>query len=182
MFLFVLNKKASPEEKELLAKALQCDLKAVESVSHLYGVSLYRFLTGVLGDQEERVRKIMSQSLSLAIREIPLLEKEIPFALRVMRLLARRLRKDRALGMFRPGDHSSGKEPRLRILEESWRRISREERIVILLRDQIFFLYDEIAFIFETSPDAIKKLLKQARDSFRQAMKAVMTQRKTSRK
>ncbi len=117
------------------------------------------------------VKKILTRSFVQAIRHLDLTQENIYFPSLIMKYLILELKK---APLPSTGKTMFSSSPRLLLIQQALMRLDLKKRLHILMRDQLGFLYPEMAFAFSSSEHTVKDDLKTARDSFRLELDQLM--------
>ena len=172
----------SAHEELLLARCLKREPEAVSELTKTYGPPLYGFFYAALSGHSRLARKLTPGAFARALEEtVPYQEKHI-FSVNAVHRVMRDL-------MEHAGQHDVPDEPasseavngRLGLTLQSLWRLSPEERIFILLRDQLDFSMPEISFCFSIHESEAKKKLMEARLNFRRSLDIILARKKRKR-
>ncbi len=160
----------TPAEELLLARCVRKDLEALEALGITYGRPLYSFLFCAVGGNTEIARQILVKCLKSTLSSIEPFEETIPFLIKCLQFI------DKALKKYPPDHHADDPipaDPHLKPNESSTLQallaLNVQERILLLLRDQLLLSLEEISQVLETK----RKDLKEAINAVRFKMKSV---------
>lgn len=170
--------KVSAQEELLIASCLKKEPEAIRTFSALYGRPIYGFLKSALGIRAELTHSILIRAMSEYLRTTTAFELKEHILVTLMRSLlrdiSRELKRKDSTGSLKE------KDPRLTILFESLALLKWQERVLVLLRDQMDFDYEEIASILSLKLEEVKSRIKTARVHFRENIDQLLFKQKSS--
>ena len=159
--------KIPAHEELLLARCHRQEPEAIQALADLYGKSVYGFIQSILGNQPEAAKRLMLDTFIEAVREIAPFNMEEPFMVTIMRKLisdlGHRFKTEKEA-------HLLGLDQRRRMIFSALSKLSWQEKILILLRDQMDFDFDEMEAVLGHSSRILKNQLKEARLHFRDGL------------
>ena len=159
------------EEEILLLRCAGGDKTALSELEQKYGQPLYDFLCKISGGSSSRSQSLLLQAFAEGFRLYRPGKAKHSFLALVLRALVKKAAHESA-----PENQPPSKNLDLKAhwILAALRRLSYRQRVLILLRTQMDFLYEEIAFVLSASTPAVKSQLKDARLLFREKIDEVM--------
>lgn len=157
-----------PQEEFLIPRCRIGDAAALAQLGDLYGYQIHGFLCAILGEGEGKKERALRESFSEGLRLYSSGKSPLSFLVLVMQALMEILRSDPSLEKQVQTQPFTVKDLRLQWMFEAFYRLPWKERVVILLRQQMDFSYEEMGFILSESEAVVKTQLKTAREHFRQ--------------
>ena len=159
-----------PPDETLIPRCRAADPVALTQLGRVYGFPVHGFLSAILGDDTAKKERYLCEALAEAFRLYQSEKLTQSFLTLVMQALIEILRADPSLAKQTQTQPFIIKELRIQWMFEAFYHLPWQERAVILLRLQLDFLYEEMAFVFSESEMAVKNRLKDAREHFRLQM------------
>ncbi len=153
----------SSDHELLLDRCRQKDSAAIQKLVSIYGESFYGFIRCLLGGNANLIDPILTASFIDTLRSSAESNTDEPF--RVILLRAALKNAEKNLGQ--PREPLLGIDKRLSVLWECLGDLSREEQVVLLLRDQMDCSLDEMQAILSETEHPIRGRLQFARLHFR---------------
>lgn len=168
--------KIPSHEELLLVRCRRFETEAIKTLEDLYGRRVYGLLRSILGTRSASAHNLMISAFSDTIRENVPFNMEEPFLVTAVRKLIAGLPsqvKNLDLSASWPG-----LDRQRALVFEALSALPWRERVLLLLRDQMDFDYDEIASILGRSVKNLKTELQQVRLNFRTLIEKFLMQRK----
>lgn len=166
----------SAEEEFLIARCIQFEPEAVKAVAGRYGRAVYGFLFSCLGSST-RARRMLANVFIEALRQATPFEEKMPFFFKVLSLSIPKvwsaLSKER-FSLDLDAIPESKRKARLIFILEALSRISFEDKILILLRDQLELTHEEMAAVVSMTPKEVETVLNKARLGFRSELEQIL--------
>lgn len=153
--------------KEIFVRARQAEDGAVKEISERYGRPVYGFLSGLYGEEAPQKKKIMADAFADALGEYDPQTPGFGFPVFVMQHLIKALSAEVRTKKQPP---PAGRDPRFVWLLEALGGLSRTQKILFLLRYQMDFLYEEIAWILGEPARNISHQLQKICGLFRRGL------------
>lgn len=169
--------KVSTDEELLVARCIRRDPEALQTLSSDYGRPVYGFLRTALGRRSELAHPILIDAFVNILRPHSAFNLTEPLLVTVMRSLIKGIQKQ--IKRKDAEGALEGLHPRLSFLFDSLCQLSWEERVLVLLRDQMEFSYEEMTAITALSRDQIKARLKEGRVHLKNHVRGVLNQKRT---
>ncbi len=160
------------DEEFLLAGCLQQDLASLEKFTSDYGVPLYSFLQSVLGKRADICRNFLTESMVEFLRSSAAFNLSEPIRVSLVRTLLEKIQKN--LQSKDAEGPVPGWDERSSVLFECLCRLSWEDRVLLLLRDQLEFSLEEMESVVSKHKDKIRSGLKEARIKLREHLFKVL--------
>lgn len=169
--------KVSADEELLVARSIKRDPEALQTLSSDYGRPVYGFLRSVLGRRSELAHPILIDAFVSILRSTSAFNLTEPILVTVMRYLIKGIQKQ--LKRKDAKGPLNGLNPQLNVMFDGLSRLSWEERVLILLRDQMGFSYEEMTAITSRSEDQIRSQLTESRLHLRSHVREVLNRKRT---
>ncbi len=156
----------STEDQLLATRCSKQDRGALEELSSLYGNSLYGFLRSALGQRSELAHPHLVEAFVETVRRAAALGLKAPLHVTLLRYLLEGLRKN--LKQKHAEGPWPGLDRKLSVLFLSLSRLPWEERVLLLLRDQMNCSLEEIEAVLSKPETEIRSQLQRTRLHFRE--------------
>ena len=155
----------SSHEQALLTELANRDAEAIRLFSTEYGPPVYGFLISALGFRAGEAKPMMVEAFASLIRHSKKAATEMPILPCLMRDLLNHLQ-------WKMSDKESegpfeGAYQELSLIFKALSRLPWEERVLVLLRDQMDLTYPEMSFVLSLSEEELKARLGFAKTNFR---------------
>ena len=160
-----------PEEEFLLARCLRWDGEALETLAGTYGTPLHVFICLISSASSSRNQNILVNSMADALKKNRPFDGKIPFL-----TLAAKFAVAEMKGMKNEGIPScfENSEPRLQCLAKTLSKIKPEEKMLLLLRDQLLLSIWEIAYVLAIPESEVIPRLAEARLHFNEILGRIL--------
>ncbi len=159
-----------PHDELLIPRCRAADPEALTQLGRVYGYAVHGFLCAILGEGVGKKERFLREAFAEALRLYAPGKSAPSFLTLVTQALMEILRGDPSLAKEIKTPPFMVKDLRLQWMFEAFYQLPWQERAVLLLRLQMDFLVEEMAFIFSEPEAAVKTRLKKAREHFRQQM------------
>lgn len=160
----------SSDHELLLSRCRQKDVAAVQTLVSLYGENLYGFIRGALGGKTELVSSLLTGTFVRALYASENIPVDESFKVVLLRTALDGMKKKSDA----PREPIAGLDKRFSVLSECLGRLFWDERILLLLRDQMDCSMDEMHAILSENDPTIRASLQQARLHFREQLQSLM--------
>lgn len=164
--------KIPAHEELLLARCARRENDAVKTLIELYGERVYGFIRSALGLRAELVHPLLIKSFSETIQETQPFNMTEPFRVTVMRKLIHGI-----TNQLKNKDSSAtekGMDLQRMIVFEALSRLAWNRRVLLLLRDQMDFDFEEIASILSVPIKQLRAETQETRLEFRKHIEEVL--------
>ncbi len=168
----------APEEEFLTARCTLGEPAAFDSLAHIYGARLYGFIRCALPARAQVWENLAVRTLAICLKQLHPFDEKVPLSVLMMKRIVEILDKE-AAGTAKDDEASFSTDPRLAWIRKSIYSLPLEDRYYLLLRDQMDFSQEEMAFILGLSEETVKARLTQVRQKFHQTLHALLSARKS---
>ena len=161
----------NPHDEQLFLHCRAGDRQAFAEVTTRYGKPVYGFLSAFLGGNASRKKELMHLAFAEGFTAYQPQESSQSLLVLVMQALFKMLVRENPAP---PVEEAPGAALHIQWILKTLMQLSVEEKGLILLRLQMDFLYEEIAFVFSLSEPTVKQKLKNARLRFRELVAVSM--------
>lgn len=169
----------SPEEEFLIARCIKKDPASLERLLSTHGRPLAAFIRMALpAPPEDDVRMILGRSIAAALKSTRPFEEQEPFLIEALGYVLDEIKRYRANYSVKERvkkDDFYGN--RMLMIRKSLDSLTPQEKILILLRDQMDLSHEEMARLVPGSPHFLKQKIAEARVKFHQGLTRVLSEK-----
>jgi len=138
----------------------------------IFSLALY-----LVGGDRDQAYEVAAASFVEALHSMPAQEGEKDFLIRLIPVVIKKSREVKALPVFDEADFadlSLEKRKALSLVARALQRISFDDKVLLLLRHQLHFLYDDIASVVHISSHDVRSQTIHALTHFREKVQEVL--------
>lgn len=162
----------SVDDESLLANLTQQNPQSIKSLCSAYGPEIYGFLVSLLGLRAIDAHSVLVESFASVAAEAQKGRVREALLIRLTREVLNHMRWK--LWDSEGETPFEGSRQELSLVFRALSRLAWEERILLLLRDQMDFTYEEMASVLSLSVEAVKTRLAESKKNFRHHINEIM--------
>lgn len=165
------------EDELLLDRCLKKDPGALRELVTVHGESLYGFVRSALGRRAVLTHPFLTQCFADLLRDSNAFNLTEPIRVKLAKSFLVQIQKQLKQ------KHSEGPLPglnrRLSVLFTCLSQLSWDDRVVILLRDQLGFSLDEMQAVLSKTEQETRLQIQEARIRFREQLQSILKNKKS---